>query len=180
MDVAQEIKRQYGKINFNNPAISFTYNQIVIKTKLNSFDYINIIAIFLVQIFFLIIDPFKSLWWHLLIFIVSLFLIYTLSSGANKVKIDFFYNKVEIAHQFLLFNIIRNILKVPVKLSFSQIDHIYNIKGGYFGRTMKNFLLVKSFGHPALKLAHFNFERDSQKLAELLNKYIVGELKLNE
>jgi hypothetical protein len=172
MDVAQDIKKQYGKIYFSNPAISFAYNQIVIRTRLSTFDYINILAAFLVQVVLLLINPFDSLWWNLLLFISSLLIVHTITSGANKVKIDFFYRKVEVIHQFLLFNKIRKVLKIPTKFFFSQVDHMYNKEGFYFARTTRNFLLIKLFDHSPLKLAHFKFAGDSEKLAEILNSYL--------
>ena len=129
----------------------------------------------------LFIDQFYSLWWHFSAFVVNLVLLYTILSGTNKVKVDFFYKKIELRNKLFFVNIIRNIFKMPMKISFSKVSQICNRRGLYFGRNaIRSFLTVKLFGHPPIKIARFYFWEDAQKLAELLNKYIVVEPRFDE
>ncbi len=173
MDAASQIKRQFGEINFYNPVITFKYQRIDIETKLNTIGYLNIAAILLVPVLFLLLKDIRPAI-YFLIFVTSLFIIYSFSSGSNKVEIDFFYKRVRIKNKLLLINSIRKLLKLPTTLFFPEIADIYNTEGFYYGRNQtRNFLIIKSNRHRTIRLATFTSEKDSLRLAGLLKQVII-------
>ena len=61
-------------------------------------------------------------------------------------------------------------------ISFQEITEFKNYKraaGRFVSRG--NVLVVKTYDHSPIKIAQFQFERESVQLAQLLNQYIVGK-----
>ncbi|MBC7875459.1 MAG: hypothetical protein H7Y01_15770 [Ferruginibacter sp.] len=179
MDPASQIKKQYGEISFDNPVIIFRYQRIDIETT-GTLVYLHIAALFFVPFLFLVLKEIHPVV-YVLLFIASFFLIFRLSSGLNKIEIDFFYNRIRIKNKFSLINSIRKLLKRPGTLFFHNIAGIYTTKGIYYGRNqIRNFLVIKLINHRTLRLSHFISEKDAQSFAELLQKHIVGQPELNK
>ena len=173
--IAGKIQKQFGQIDFDNPVIKYKYYSVEIETKVSRLDYLNIIAIFLVQVIILLVEP-SGFVMHLSIFIPSLFIIFWLSSASNRIGIDFFYKKIQVKNKFFFINIIRTLLRVPPSFAFDEITDIYNEEGFYYGKNQtRNFIVIKTSRHYKIRLARFKNESDSKKLVDLLKPHIVGK-----
>jgi len=173
--IAGKIQKQFGQIDFDNPVISYKYYSVEIETKVSRLDYLNIIAIFLVQVIILLVEP-SGFVMHFLIFISSLFIIFWLSTASNRVGIDFFYKKIQVKNKFFFINIVRAILRVPQSFAFDEITDIYNEEGIYYGKNQtRNFIVIKTSRHHKIRIARFKNESDSKKLIDLLRPHIIGK-----
>ena len=175
MDAGNKIKKEFGEINFDNPIIIFRYQRIDVDTKASRITYINIIAIFLAQFIFFLTREFHF-FIHILLFIASFFLIYRISSGLNKIEIDFFYKRIRVKNEFLFIRIIRKILRLPATLPFDKIADINNTSGIYYGHNQtRYFLIVRLINHQTIRLAHFESKEDCLRVAQLLKRYIIDK-----
>jgi hypothetical protein len=91
-------------------------------------------------------------------------------------KIDFVNKEILISNPIWLVNDLRKVFKRPTKIFFHNISSFKNYKRStHWFKSRQNVLVVKRFDYPPVKIARFQFERDSRTMAELLNQYIVGK-----
>ena len=175
MDDASQIKREFGEVNFDTPVIIFRYQRIDIDTERYPNTTLNIIILFFLQLIFLLIGEFPLIL-HVLLFATILFFTYQISSGSNKIEIDFSYKRIRIQNHFPLIRWIHKYLKIPTELFFHDIAEVTSTTGIYYGRNqMREFLLIKLVNRKTKRLAQFNSKMDCQKLAGLLKQHILNK-----
>lgn len=173
-DNAAEIEKKYGNIHFYYPKISFGYNSIELTGHLTFYEKINffILIIVVCLMFFLIKNPVLAI----IFLVMYIYYLYSKVFILDVIKIDFLRKEIQISNEFPGINYARKIFKRPTLFSFREVIEFKNYKR-YTGQLTPrgNVLVMKTHDHPSIKIAQFRFERESGKLAELLNEYIVGK-----
>lgn len=174
-DIAAEIEKRYGDVDFAYPLIYFGYNSIRLRGRLSELEsvYYFMFPIVFIWIPIFIVDSIALTILFILLFIYSIF------HGMlilDIVNIDFLRKEVFISNKFQIVNYLRKIFRRPTKISFNEIIEFKNYRrpsGRFVSRG--NVLVMKTYDHRPIKIAEFQFERESRYLAELLNEYIVGK-----
>jgi hypothetical protein len=175
-NIADEIQKQYGEVDFFDPIISYRNNEIQFESKLNFIEGLYVFVGFGAILFSLFIV--HIFWFAILIAISEVFYIYELITSGNIVMINFEKNEIQISNPIFLFNGLRKIFKRPTSIPFNEIHSFknYRRKGNWI-KPRPNILVAKSFNRSPIKIAKFRFEKDSLIMAELLNEFIVGKMK---
>ncbi|HEV8282771.1 MAG TPA: hypothetical protein VGQ09_00600 [Chitinophagaceae bacterium] len=189
-NIAGEIEKKYGSILFKDPSIEFGYNIIIIKNRL---PIIEKIFFFIISAGAMSVIVLKLLLPLSLIYIVIgvTTLLYYSSSAFQRVEINFLRNEVVVQNKLPYVDKIRKkLLNKPPVIPFHEIANFENVqhKHNYFIGPNSSFgslgerrslLVLNSFDHSPITLAEFRFERDSRRLAELLQVYIKGRTKMS-
>jgi hypothetical protein len=176
-NLANEIEKKYGLIDFFDPRISFGYNEIQFESKLTFLEELYVFLGFLAPLITIFIA--HSLWMTILFAGGQLYYMYELITSRNIAKIDFLKKQVQITNPIWLINDVRKIFKRPTEISFHKIHSFKNYKRStYWMKSRQNILVAKFHDHSPIKIAKFRFERDSGTMAELLNQYVVGKPRI--
>ena len=174
VNIANEIEKKYGQVDFFDPIITFGSNEIQFESKLTFseelYAFIGFLALFIIAFIA------HSLWMTVIFGAAQLYYIYELITSRNIAKIDFLNRKLHISNPIWLVDDLRKILKRPTEISFHDIKSFKNYKRPTrWIKSRQNILVVKTFDHSPTKIARFRFEKDSRTMSELLNQYIVGK-----
>jgi hypothetical protein len=176
-DIAAEIEKKYGDIQFYYPKIYFAYNSIELSGILSFLEKIY----FIIPLLFIWIPIFLLDSFGFTIFFLAGYIYYCYEKVfvLDAIKIDFLRKEIQISNKFPGINLVRKIFKKPVLISFHEITEFKTYKrmeGLFVPRG--NVLVVKTYDHSPIKIAQFRFERESGRLSELLNEYIVGKARI--
>ena len=179
INIANEIEKRYGQVDFFDPIITFGYNEIQFESKLTFVEELYAFTGFLALLITVFI--LHSLWLTVLFGAVQLYYIYELITSRNIAKIDFLNRELHISNPIWLVNDLRKIFKRPTRVSFHEINSFKNYKRAtYWIKSRQNVLVVKLLDQSAIKLTKFQFERDSRTMAELLDQFVVGKARIIE
>jgi hypothetical protein len=177
-DIAAEIEKQYGNIDFSYPRIYFGYNSIELRGILSELEEVYfVIPIALIWIPMFVMPRSVSTILFIFIYIVMyIYYCYEKIFVLDIIKIDFLNKEIFISNRFRVINFLRKIFRRPITISFQEIIEFKNYKraaGRFVSRG--NVLVVKTYDHSPIKIAQFRFESESEQLVQLLNQYIVGK-----
>ena len=174
VNIANEIEKRYGEVDFFDPIITFGSDEIQFESKLTFVEELYVFIGFLAL--FITVFIAHSLWMTVVFGASQLYYIYELITSRNIAKIDFLNRKLHISNPIWLIDDLRKILKRPSEISFDKIKSFKNYKRPtYWMKSRQNILVVKTFDHSPTEIAKFKFEKDSRTMSELLNQYIVGK-----
>jgi len=176
-NIAAEIEKKYGDIQFFYPKIYFGYNSIELSGVLSFLEEIY----FIIPLLFIWIPIFIMDSLGFTIFFLALYFYYCYEKVfvLDAVKIDFLRKEIQISNKFPGINLVRKVFKRPVLISFHEVTEFKNyrrMEGRFVSRG--NVLVVKTYDHSPIKIAQFRFEPESGRLAELLNEYVVGKPRI--
>ena len=181
-DIVAQIEKEYGEITFRNPSIRFGYNKIELFRKLSITErlLILLIIIFPLTLFMLISFPVEFIFFPLVYILLIFFQYHTIF---DAITIDFLQKEIKIENKFHIINSIRNLLRRPLLINFSEVAYFLIDDGGRWFSFTRHLhlhmrtttLYVRTMHKSEIPLANFNFERDARRLGELLQYYIVGK-----
>jgi hypothetical protein len=187
-DIASQIEKEYGTIEFKHPAIDFGYNKIEIRSRFNVYNWIFLLLTFVPVIIVALVIDFPLFSFFILIPVITLFsLFYKLHRYFDTVSIDFLNKELTIINKIGLINMVRRWLKIKTEIPFIDIAYFTTDDGkrnymmiplpeiSLIRGMRKTSLYVKPKFTSAKLLASFQFEREARRLGELLQFYVVGK-----
>jgi ABC-type transport system involved in Fe-S cluster assembly fused permease/ATPase subunit len=173
-DIAAEIEKQYGDIHFYYPKIYFGFNSIELTGHLSFYEKINFFVPIVVScLLFFLINNFA---FATIVLVLYIYYLYDKIFILDVIKIDFSRKEIQISNHFPGIDYARSIFKRPSLISFHEIIEFKNYKRSSGQLTPRgNVLVMKTYDHSPIKIAQFRFERESVRLAALLNEHIVGK-----
>jgi hypothetical protein len=192
IDIADEIQKEYGPLNFTNASIKFEYNKIEITQKLTLFEKIFFILGIVANLILMAALGFKN--WYpgiMLIIILSILFVLNYYRIFDRIVIDFSHKEIRIQNKLSLVNEIKKIIKRKTVYefyevatfktsSFSSISGFnrppYGLRVGRFLLTeIRTYLVACPFDYSPFEIISSRFERDARRFGELLQYYIVGK-----
>lgn len=187
-DIAAQIEKEYGTIEFNHPSIDFGYNKIEIRSGFNTYAKIFLLLTFVPVIIVAFLLNFPLDGFLILILLITLFSsFHKLHGYFDIISIDFLNKEITIINKIGLINVVRRWLKIKTEIPFNDIAYFTTDDGkrnhmmlplpeNPFNIGMrKTSLHVKPKFTSSKLLASFRFEREARRLGELLQFYIVGK-----
>ncbi len=175
-NIAGEIEKEYGEVSFNNPAILFGYNSIVVTEKVSLNQKISLVVSLLAgfSLLFFTKPPLTIAAIFIILWTISLFgYSYKLF---DTITIDFNHKEIKLNNKFSFVDSIRKKIGKTTVLTFNEVSHFETASGSFsFMYERNSRLIIKSFDHSPLIIAAFRFERDARRLGELLQYYITGK-----
>ena len=173
-NIANEIEKRYGLVDFFDPIITFGNNEIQFESKLTFVEELYAFVGFLALLITVFIA--HSLWMTVVFGGAQLYYIYELITSRNIAKIDFLKRQLYISNPIWLVDDLRRIFKRQTEISFHEIKSFKNYKRPtHWMKSRQNILVAKLFDQSAIKMTKFKFELDSRTMAELLNQYVIGK-----
>jgi hypothetical protein len=191
-DIAAEIQKEYGTINFNNPSILFGYNKIEITQRLTLFEKIFFILGIAANLVFTIALDFQT-WYPVIMLLIILATIFVLNYCRlfDIITIDFLSKEIRIESTVSLINKIKRLLNRKTIFQFYEIVTFatstfsspsgfnrrpYGLRVGRFLLTeRRTYLIAHPYDTPPFEIINCRFERDARRFGEFLQDHIVGK-----